>query len=217
MTTGVDATTRRGPVEGRRRERAWGVLFVAVLAAVVVQSGAGFARLQAEMAELKRDGPTLIDHKPRRAPGFHLVRRPETSLAGLIESDGPRSQFAQRAALARKGAYEMQTWLRGHEADAPEALGARIGAFWHLQVLVPAHVAPDHPALRPRAGLALRSRIERVVPTPGHRYAFLFDPEAEGALAPGERIVLLAPPAGEARIVYVTSASRLSEIEGLLR
>jgi hypothetical protein len=195
--------------------RASGWLFVAMLGAVLLTSAIAFPRLQQEVADRIQRTQSLVNDKPRRFVGYHLARRPETSLEDLASPRGPFTRIDALAYAHRRGYYQIQRWLIGHEARGPEG-GDLFPRLWSEMALVPFEVDPALPRLRHMASYHLSPMVVREVNAATVVYAFLFDPDSTMALAEDEGVVLLRDP-DRARRIFVTSTRRLPEIEGVLR
>lgn len=188
---------------------------MATLVAICVNSAVTFPRLQRDADEALAHSATRLENRARRFVGFHLARRPETSLTELVSLAGPFNRIENYAYSVRRGLYQVQSWMRGHEAEGPPE--ADLGAPELRRIaLLPVRTDPDAARLHPLSGLVLMPMVVRSVRVPGHSYEFLFDPRAPAALSPGEHVLLLPDPERPRRI-FVTSESRLHEIEDRIR
>jgi hypothetical protein len=160
---------------------------------MIVGNIAAFRYLQAQPEDQSKATQGFVDQLPRRAPGFRLRLREQTSLMDIADMSGPFTRTRAVAYYLRKNRYRVQGALSGHEiVVAPETLLS--DEAWRYGVLARLTSEPRERVLRAGAGVALQSSAGGRARIGGQRFFFLFDLDDKSALLPGERVHIYPDP-----------------------
>jgi len=176
-----------------RAPRAAGWFFAFVLCAMIVGNIAAFRYLQAQPEDQSKATQGVVDQSPRRAPGFRLRLREQTSLTDIADMSGPFTRKSAVAYYTRKHRYRVQGALSGHEIVVATETFLSDEA-WRYGVLARLTYEPRERVLRAGAGVSLKSSARGRAWIGGQRFFFLFDLDDKSALLPGERVHIYPDP-----------------------